>query len=206
MALALMLLSCGVQSAQAESLRSGIYIMQMSDSDKTVAASSDAKGSRMMLWNYRPTATWEFRHVGNDMYTIRTNASFMGMKGGSGTIDISAANKQDSQKWRLKRVGKYYQIINVKTGKAMELTNGQRTHGSKLQANTPSDSRNQLFCIQKPRAPRYCGEGSDDTSASQAKGKAKRGKAAQSDSPVEDLFNGSQQPDNNKDKMIHNPQ
>ena len=56
-------------------LRSGIYIIQMSNSDMTAAATSEAGNSPMILWPYRPTATWAFQHVGNNVYTIRTNST-----------------------------------------------------------------------------------------------------------------------------------
>lgn len=45
----------------------------MAGSDMTVAATSEGKDSPMMLWPYRPTATWVSPHLGGNIYTVRTN-------------------------------------------------------------------------------------------------------------------------------------
>lgn len=159
--LCLLSLLCCPSGATASGpvLRNGIYIMQMSNSDMTAAAASGAVGSPMILWPYRPTATWEFRHVGKNVYTVRTNSTLLdGGNARSGKpISISRPYNGDGQKWKLKRVGAYYQLINMQTGLAMKLGNGQRTKGSRLVADTPRNSQEQLFCIQRPRDSRYCG-------------------------------------------------
>ena len=154
-----------VQSAAAEPLRNGVYIIQMSNSDMTAAATSESGNSPMILWPYRPTATWAFQHVGNNVYTIRTNSTLLSGGGGEGSsATISRASKGDEQKWKLKRVGGMYQIINQKTGLALTLSNGKRAKGSKLRSERVDAGDAQLFCIQKPSAPRFCGgaEGRDD--------------------------------------------
>ncbi|MEG2173283.1 MAG: RICIN domain-containing protein [Desulfovibrionaceae bacterium] len=140
-------------------LRDGIYIIQMAGSDMTAAATSEAVQSPMILWPYRPTATWAFRHEGNNVYTVRTNSTLLDGQGArtGGSVTITRPHKGDSQRWKLKRVGQCYQFINVQTGRAMELGNGRRVKGSRLQGNTPTDSMDQLFCIQRSTAPRFCG-------------------------------------------------
>ena len=139
-------------------LRSGIYIIQMSNSDMTAAATSEAGNSPMILWPYRPTATWAFQHIGNNVYTIRTNSTFLSGSGGEGSSAIiTRVNKSDEQKWKLKRVGGMYQIISQKTGLALTLSNGERVKGNKLRTEQANINDAQLFCIQKPSAPRYCG-------------------------------------------------
>lgn len=57
-----------------------------------------------------------------------------------------------------------YQIINQKTGLALTLNNGKRVKGSKLRTEQVNTEDAQLFCIQKPSGPRYCGgsNGRDD--------------------------------------------
>lgn len=147
-------------------LNNGIYIIQMYNSDMTAAATSEAANSSMILWPYRPTATWAFQHVGNNVYTIRTNSTLLSGSGGEGSsATITRANKSDEQKWKLKRVGTMYQIINQKTGLALTLNNGKRVKGSKLRTEQVNTEDTQLFCIQKPSGPRYCGGsgGRDDS-------------------------------------------
>ena len=139
-------------------LSNGSYIIQMSNSDMTAAATSEAGNSPMILWPYRPSATWAFQHVGNNVYTIRTNSTLLSGSGGEGSsATITRANKSDEQKWKLKRVGAMYQIINQKTGLALTLNNGKRVKGSKLRTEQVNTEDAQLFCIQKPSGPRYCG-------------------------------------------------
>lgn len=149
-----------VQPVAAEPiLQNGIYIIQMSNSDMTLAATREAGNSPMILWPYRPTATWSFQHVGNNVYTIRTNSTLLSGSGGQGSsATIARANKSDEQKWKLKRVGAMYQIINQKTGLALTLNNGKRVKGNKLRTEQVNTDDAQLFCIQKPSAPRYCGD------------------------------------------------
>jgi len=143
-------------------LSNGIYIIQMSNSDMTAAATSEAGNSPMILWPYRPSATWAFQHVGNNVYTIRTNSTLLSGSGGEGSsATITRANKSDEQKWKLKRVGAMYQIINQKTGLALTLNNGKRVKGSKLRTEQVNTEDAQLFCIQKPSGPRYCGDSGD---------------------------------------------
>ena len=54
-----------------------------------------------------------------------------------------------------------YQIINQKTGLALTLNNGKRVKGSKLRTEQVNTEDAQLFCIQKPSGPRYCGDSGD---------------------------------------------
>lgn len=148
----LLLGSSGHSMAADPVLRDGIYIIQMAGSDMTAAATSERGKSPMILWPYRPTATWAFRHLGDNVYTVRTNSTLLDAQGGNSgsAITITRPHNGPSQKWKLKRVGQFYQFINVQTGQAMELSNGKRVKGSKLQGNTPTDSLDQLFCIQRP--------------------------------------------------------
>lgn len=158
-----LLLGCSGHSMAADPvLRSGIYIIQMAGSDMTAAATSEGAKSSMILWPYRPTATWQFSHLGDNVYTVRTNSTLLDARGGrsGAAVTIAPPHKGPSQQWKLKRVGQFYQFTNVQTGQAMELGNGQRVKGSKLQSNTPTDSLDQLFCIQRSNAPRFCGDGS----------------------------------------------
>lgn len=142
-------------------LRNGIYIIQMSNSDMTAAATSEAGNSPMILWPYRPTATWVFQSVGNNAYTIRTNSTLLSGGGQGASAIIARAKKSDDQKWVLKRVGGMYQIINQKTGLALTLSNANRVKGSKLRTEQITADDAQLFCIQKPSAPRHCGGSGD---------------------------------------------
>lgn len=149
-----------VSNAAAATLRDGIYIIQMADSDMTVAATSGREYSPMILWPYRPTATWAFRHLGNDVYTVRTNSTYLDGEEGRGPMRIVAPHGGKSEKWKLRRVGRYYQFINLETGLAMTLGSGARRKGSHLRGGRPdAGSRDQLFCIQRPSEPRFCGEG-----------------------------------------------
>lgn len=74
-------------------------------------------------------------------------------------IPYKSRQGKDGQRWALKRSGQFYQFINVETDRAMELSKGHRIKGSVLQASTPNDFHDQLFCIPKPRDLKYCGNG-----------------------------------------------
>lgn len=173
----LLLGSSGYCMAADPVLRNGIYIIQMAESDMTAAATRDGGKSPMILWPYRPTATWEFRHLKDNVYTVRTNNTLLDAQGeGSGSaVSITHPHKGASQQWKLKRVGQFYQFINVQTGQAMTLSNGKRVKGSRLEGSSPTDSLDQLFCIQRPNAPRFCGnESNTGDDKSYKKGKTPR--------------------------------
>lgn len=147
--------------AAKEVLKAGTYIIQMYGSDMTVAATSEAKNSNMILWPYRPTATWFFRHMGDNVYMVQSNSTMLdGSKGtkSGGQVTITPSKTGTGQRWILKREGKYYKFINEKTGLAMTLDNGKRARGSQLVNKAVADSQDQLFCIQRSTDPPFCGE------------------------------------------------
>jgi hypothetical protein len=154
-------------NAQADMLiKPGVYIIQMSNSSMTVACSSDAEHSPLILWPTRPTANWSFQTTGNGYYSLDSNQYVLdGGNGAKGTPITMKRQDKDWLRtmWKIVKVGRYYKFINAKTGKAMTLTNGQRTRGSKIGNAPVADTMDQLFCIQTSETVGYCGEGSPNT-------------------------------------------
>lgn len=158
-------------NAQADMLiKPGVYIIQMSNSSMTVACSSDAEHSPLILWHTRPTANWGFESTGNGYYSLDSNQYVL--DGGKGTNGAPITMKRQDKDWlktmwKIVKVGRYYKFINAKTGKAMTLTNGQRTRGSTIGSAPVADTMDQLFCIQTSDTIGYCGEGSPNTDYSE---------------------------------------
>lgn len=152
------LLFCGVllghMTAQAAVLPDDVYLIQMAESDMTFAATSDAKGSRLVLWPYRPTATWLFRHQGNDVYKISTNSSVLDLREGKNVpgvpIIIWNWNGGKNQLWKVKRVGPYYALISMQTGQAVDLVGNRRVKDNKFQGAAYTGSMGQLFQLTRP--------------------------------------------------------
>jgi hypothetical protein len=165
--MASIVIACFCANAQADVLiKPGVYIIQMSNSSMTVACSSDAEHSPLILWPTRPTANWNFETTGNGYYSLDSNQYVLdGGNGAKGTPITMKRQDKDWLKtmWKIVKVGQYYKFINAKTGKAMTLTNGQRTRGSKIGNAPVADTMDQLFCIQKAETIGYCGEGSPNT-------------------------------------------
>jgi hypothetical protein len=150
----LLLCFLALPSAQAAVIPNGIYIIQMAGSDMTVAATSSKKGARLILWPYRPTATWAFKHVGNDEYIIRTNATVLDSSGGKRyngvPIIIWPQHGKANQRWKIRRHGNYYSLTNVQTGLALDLKGNRRVKNNVFQGYTPHYRDGQLFTILPP--------------------------------------------------------
>lgn len=132
-------------------LKNGVYLIQMAHNSLTVAAESSRKKARLILWNYRPTATWAFTHLGNNEYEIRTNSMVMDSAGNTRyngvPIIIYPKNGGKNQRWKIARAGKYYTITNVATGLALDVQGNHQRAGTRLQGYEKNGTNAQLFKI-----------------------------------------------------------
>jgi hypothetical protein len=156
---ALLLCFVALPRAEAAVIPNGIYIIQIAGSDMTVAATNTNKGSRLILWPYRPTATWAFKHVGNNEYIIRTNSTVLDSSGGKRyngvPIIIWPYHGGANQRWKIRRHGDYYSLTNVQTGLALDLKGNRRVRNNVFQGYTPHYSDGQLFTILPPNRRNY---------------------------------------------------
>lgn len=148
--------------AGAAVLPDGSYLIQMSDSDMTVDAASKAMRAKVILWPYKPSARWHFQHLGNDIYKISSGDmvldSFESIKKVGVAMIIFPWHGSGNQRWKVKRIGRHYSLINVTTGLAMELKGNNRVSTTPFHGNAPNGSPGQLFKLvdrqgQTPPAP-----------------------------------------------------
>lgn len=147
----LSLLVVAAGTASAAILKNGVYFIRMSNSRLTVAATSSARGSQLVLWRDQSTPPWEFRHIGNDIYEIRIRSYVMDLSGNkrkNGTpVIIWSPHGGKNQQWKVQRAGRYYRLINVGTGLALDLDHNNRRPGARLQGYERNRTDAQLFDI-----------------------------------------------------------
>ena len=139
------------QISLAAVIPSGLYLVQMADSDHTVFFSTGERPARVVLKNDSRSDIWSFEHLGNDYYRITEQSyhlvldSFRSEKYNGVPIITFPWHGGKNQRWKVLRKGAFYSLINQETDLALDLKNNQQSRGGLFQGYTANGSRGQLF-------------------------------------------------------------
>lgn len=130
-------------------LPDGEYLITMSESTKTVVPAGTTMRSPLALQEYTPSATWQFVHLGNNIYRINFKSMVMDSSESkifNGVqIIIFPWHGANNQRWRVIPKGPYYSLINVHTGLAVTIPGNKRVVGNTFQGFPPNGGYAQLF-------------------------------------------------------------
>lgn len=155
------LLSCfiiGIDNANAESIKTGIYKIQSAlDSNKVLdLRNSDTKNKTQIQlydWNNLSSQKWKIESVGGGYYTISTlldenkviDVRDASKKSGT-PIQIYSSNKTNAQKWLVQSAGNgYYYLVSKCNGLYMDVKGGKKTNGTDIQVYKGNKTNAQKF-------------------------------------------------------------
>jgi hypothetical protein len=141
----------GSVAAHAALLYDGKY--HITHFDRYISAPSLRYGTQLAL-SYSTSATvWELRHLGNDEYSIRVKNAAMDSSGGKRydgvPIIVHGYHGGKNQRWKIRRSGKFFSIINVKTGLALDVPGNNNRVGNRLQGYPANNSPAQQFGLYR---------------------------------------------------------
>lgn len=106
---------------------------------------------------------WYIKKIKGDIYSIASSENtkyFTNLKGGntaSGTnVELNTSNSDNSSKWCIrKNDDNTYTIINVKSGKVLDISGGKSTEGTNILAYNRNSTNAQKFKFTKTEASNY---------------------------------------------------
>ena len=139
------------QATLAAVIADGDYLIQMADSDLTVASSGMTAREQITLGQNKQTGIWRFAHLGNDYYKVIAPKLVM-------VLDSSESKKYNgvpiiifpwhggkNQRWKVIADGEFYKLINQETSLALDLRGNVQRVGTVFQGYAKNASRGQLF-------------------------------------------------------------
>ena len=139
------------QATLAAVIADGDYLIQMADSDLTVASSGMTAREQITLGRNKQTGIWRFAHLGNDYYKVIAPKLVM-------VLDSSESKKYNgvpiiifpwhggkNQRWKVIADGEFYKLINQETSLALDLRGNVQRVGTVFQGYAKNASRGQLF-------------------------------------------------------------
>lgn len=139
------------QAALAAVIADGDYLIQMADSDLTVASSGMTAREQITLGQNKQAGIWRFAHLGNDYYKVIAPKLVM-------VLDSSESKKYNgvpiiifpwhggkNQRWKVIADGEFYKLINQETSLALDLRGNVQRVGTVFQGYVKNASRGQLF-------------------------------------------------------------
>lgn len=151
--LTLLLIACIIfpQATLAAVIADGDYLIQMADSDLTVASSGMTAREQITLGQNEQAGIWRFAHLGNDYYKVIAPKLVM-------VLDSSESKKYNgvpiiifpwhggkNQRWKVIADGEFYKLINQETSLALDLRGNVQRVGTVFQGYAKNASRGQLF-------------------------------------------------------------
>lgn len=137
----------------ADLLSAGIYRIAPRSNSATnldVARASTANGAKLMLYRNSGALNQRFELVSagsKNLWYIRTASSggWVTYKDGKLMQDGSGSRRPIGLTWRCTFQGGWYSLINVRSGKALDLRGGKTTSGTNVVANTQNGKDSQHF-------------------------------------------------------------
>lgn len=139
------------QATLAAVIADGDYLIQMADSDLTVASSGMTAREQITLGQNKQAGIWRFAHLGNDYYKVIAPKLVM-------VLDSSESKKYNgvpiiifpwhggkNQRWKVIADGEFYKLINQETSLALDLRGNVQRVGTVFQGYEKNASRGQLF-------------------------------------------------------------